>query len=79
MDVLEEVEGRADSRAEGLGGWNVRGSDWRGWADAATLPLTLVAHQVVWGTCDGHLRAAETPLCFTAKGVRFSSPWCLFH
>lgn len=30
MDVLEEVEGRADSRAEGLGGWHVCGSAWRG-------------------------------------------------
>lgn len=30
MDVLEEAEGRADSRAEGLGGWHVHGSDWRG-------------------------------------------------
>lgn len=30
MDVLEEVEGRVDSRAEGLGGWNVRGSALRG-------------------------------------------------
>lgn len=30
MDVLEEVEGRADSRAEDLGGWHECGSAWRG-------------------------------------------------
>lgn len=35
-------------------------------------------HRVVWGTCDGHLRAAKTPLCFIPRG-RFSPPWCLFH
>lgn len=78
MDVLEEVEGRADSWAEGLGGWNARGSAWKGWADVATLPITLGAHSF-WGMCNGHLRAAKTPLCFIAKGIGFSSPWCLFH
>lgn len=30
--MLEEVEGRADSRAEGLGGWHECGSAWRGLA-----------------------------------------------
>lgn len=51
MNVPEEAEGRAGSRAEGLGGWSVSGSDWRDLGRCSHFASDLEVEQ----SCQGHM------------------------